>query len=158
MGPIACASFQDADTLRWRGALALLATDRLEAAGYRVEVHAFLALEELCVGEPGYTVHIVPLKAADEPLDVERLAVTLVHPGFTRGPLFSSLVTLAHREGWEISPVLGHPRDLDDAAAEKYLPEGTFPTGSRVLPNVFSLASALAALNVIAAELSEETD
>lgn len=63
-----------------RGAAILSWIDRLEADGARCEVVAFMTYEN---SPHKYTLALTA-KRADEPLDVDRLAFVLMHPGMVR--------------------------------------------------------------------------
>lgn len=64
-----------------RGAAVAVLVDRLEAAGVRVEVMAYGQ------GAPVWTMEVC-VKPADAPLDMDRVAFALGHPGFFRRLFF----------------------------------------------------------------------
>lgn len=71
-----------ADTLVYRGAAIALVVDALEACGVRCEVEWQMGIDDSQLLR-------VPLKAADQPLDIDRLTFALAHPCMLRRLVFS---------------------------------------------------------------------
>ena len=98
----------------WTGIAATALIDTLEASGYRVELEAVCAGTRT-YGTRGYAIR-VPLKAADEPLDIERVLLWTAHPAAFRVYTFQAL--LANQ--LEVEPSLGIPRPAAEAVAAIY--------------------------------------
>src|SRR5262249_20209749 len=104
-------SHVDAECIYNRGAAILAAIDPLESAGVRVEVD----LDETIEARRGKVFRrTIPLKAADDPVDRDKLAFAICHPSTLRRLIFR-LHEQQGRKRWEEmgAGTYGHPRDPD---------------------------------------------
>lgn len=80
----------DKEALIWRGVVAAALVDRLEQSGVRVEVLAYVKTAGKHAGNPNaITLVSWPVKQADSPLDLERVALGVAHPSILRRVYFS---------------------------------------------------------------------
>lgn len=87
--PLMISSMHHADKLFWCGAAALKLTDLLTTAGYSVTL-----IGTHGTTNRGYTSHdSLIVKAAEAPLDIEALVVTVAFPGFVRTAGFRAIAS-----------------------------------------------------------------
>lgn len=79
------------------GAALTVLVDRLEEAGYRVEVDCTWGTSELAKSSRLPGAFSAPIKAANEPLDVNRMLRWTTHPGVFRTAAFMGCLTLPVR-------------------------------------------------------------
>ena len=72
-----------AEQLAWSGALAVAICDTAEAAGYRVEIEA-IHRSSGCFTNGDYSLKVIRVKAADEPIVLDRVCMALACPAFFR--------------------------------------------------------------------------
>lgn len=96
---------RSAESMFWRGAAAMAVTERLEEAGYRVEIQLYSNLDKLWETGKGDFFRAVCAKRADRTLDLESLTFLSAHPASHRVAGF--LAYLVHP--WECQEGLGHP-------------------------------------------------
>lgn len=84
--PISASAMYRPDQLFWRGAVAALAVDAMEANGFRVELMAYNQTTSTFESGEG-SCYAVKLKDADMPMSFDRLAI-LAHACFLRVAIF----------------------------------------------------------------------
>lgn len=98
----------DKDVMTAKGAAVVSLVGCLEASGFRVE----LLLRSTSKRGDAYRIDtLVPIKAADQPIEIDRIAFAIAHPASFRRLMFSV---------WESSPAFvancnfgyGHPTDM----------------------------------------------
>lgn len=137
----AALSSVESSDMFWRGAVACILVDALEEAGYRVEVGAFAYSDHPWITKRGRTLAGVPLKAFDEPLDIERMAACTAHAGFFRTAIFAERMS----SEWECGKRLGSTIHSRPPHAEE---------GDIVIDNVWSQDAAKAMLDKIVSGFS----
>jgi hypothetical protein len=95
---------ESAEALFWRGAAALVLTDLLEEAGYRVQVRAIYGARS----SAGTNISMVRVKEYDEPAHPDMMAVALCHAGFFRVCGFRSY----GRAPWDVMPGCGRAGEV----------------------------------------------
>lgn len=119
------------ERLVWRGVVAAALVDRLEQSGVRVEVLAYVKTKSgQSASNPDATAVISwPVKAADSPLDLERVALGVAHPSMLRRVYFSVVEKLPENEfNARIGYGYGAPALEDFQEADlsvNYLPSNT---------------------------------
>jgi hypothetical protein len=76
-------SSKTAEQLAWSGALAVAICDTAESAGYRVEIEA-IHRSRRCFTNGNYSLKVIRVKAADEPIMLDRVCMALACPAFFR--------------------------------------------------------------------------
>ena len=102
-----CANWRKTpEQLMWSGLAAAKLADKLEHAGYRVEIAVTASNSDL--DRHGYRcVEIIHVKRAEDPLNLDALLMAVAHPLFFRFVVFSSWLRYPVR----CSPCLGYPAD-----------------------------------------------
>lgn len=132
-----------AGDLVWSGAVALILADMLTNAGYTVEIKTCNTVS-LDGGENDRVSTLVTLKRAEDPLQINQLASTLVSPRFFRVGMIPVSWTF---EGRQIRGNAGYPTKLSPTELSELVPES-----SVYIPRVFSLE---AARELLKAEISK---
>ena len=123
----------NASDLFWSGATGVLVTNALENAGYRVEIIGFVSVANLFYSHAKNARNAfvaVPIKRAEEQLNIEFMASTIALPGFFRTYLFHALVTFTDL-GTEINDGLGRSKPINDSDVKAF---DEFGEGDILLP------------------------
>lgn len=128
---VAASGSVSAESLFARGAVVLAAIDILEGLGHRVELTVARGTTTAKVGGKVLQI-LVPVKSAGQPLDVDRLAFCLCHPGFLR------------RLTWSVSEQYG------------YIPSETWPAPVEVAEGCILTSETLRAADFARQELLAE--
>ena len=103
------------EALAWGGAAAVAITDAAEAAGYRIELQAVSYIREATTGNLDL-VQAIDVKAADEPVNVDRLMTIVSCPAFFRWHMLATMAlcpdTLDSGFGRSIEPPTEYAGDL----------------------------------------------
>lgn len=101
-----------------RGAIIAATIDALEAAGHRC------AVDIVWSGTAQRPLQVwCPIKDAQDPLDIERLAFAVAHPSFTRRLMFAHLENDPARNQLGYNSGYGRPTELPmEARGEVYIP------------------------------------
>ena len=102
----------NAKELERRGVYAVALADVLESLGYRVEITGVICSECNHIDATGRRkngthVLLFPVKASDQPLEIDRLAFTLAHPASFRTLGFNVMDVVGYRDSGR-----GRPHDL----------------------------------------------
>ncbi|MEE9293995.1 MAG: hypothetical protein V3W34_03385 [Phycisphaerae bacterium] len=92
-----------ADSLIWSGVAAAKLVDELESAGYRVELDVLVSIAKLN-GRDYFSVDVIHVKRADEPLNMAAVLFAIAHPLFFRYHIFAALL----RRPIKCNSSLGH--------------------------------------------------
>lgn len=149
-----------AEGIRWSGAVGIVFADALERAGYRTDIVGVYGYGDFNGDAPwvnggkfnGKSHGAVPLissfvvKGAEEPLDIERAAIALVHPGFFRTVVASTVPVEADAVGGVCGNGYGNVMPIK---------EGNLPAdlvaGGVICPRVHDRQTALYALRALVA-------
>lgn len=126
-----------ADKLAWRGISALRVCEALTEAGYAVAIYGVEG--GTGVEASGKTIDLVQfaeIKAADQPLDLDRLAALTIMPGYFRTTMFAGMALGCDHIGRPISSTLGRPdesRITEALAMQPSMPQRVFLQPKAVL-------------------------
>jgi hypothetical protein len=127
-----------AEELFWQGAMAAALTDRLEDAGYRVEVYANNYVDH----SEGHSLTRVRIKEAESPMRPDALAAVLCHAG-----IFRTFGILAIEQSpYKVNSVHGHSEELGWRELEKLADAGVMDRDSVLLLRANSESQAVEAL------------
>jgi G3E family GTPase len=126
-----------ADELFWQGAMAAAVTDRLEDAGYRVEVFA----NNYTSHRGGYSLTRVRIKEAESPMRPDALAAVLCHAGIFR----TFGIFAIEQTPYKVNYVHGAVKELT-AKREGLVAAGVMDRDSILFPMANSEAQAVAAI------------
>lgn len=126
----------DADALIARGIAVVAAVDILESLGKRVELWLSKGVESTRTSD--IAEFHVPLKAADQPLDIDRVAFALAHPSSLRRLSFSV------QEQYGFNPCQSKPYPIttvDDAIVTREARRGVNFTKSELIEEVCDICT-----------------
>lgn len=129
--------------LFWCGAAAVAITERLEEAGYRVDVRAAFHGQS-CSSDRARFLQIAQVKAPQEPLRADLIAYVLAHASCFRSLFIAdSRARTVHVSSGASSPLGGLRQALEDFAP--VVQQTTIPPADIVLERVLDRASAVQA-------------
>ena len=118
--------------LFYKGAVAAIVTDALEAAGYRVAVVGYDHTESAFPNGPKLNNYAeIPFKAASEPLDLERLIACTGLAGFLRWYGFKQVMSIPSKVGTGLGCPVEAPHESQDH------------DGAHLINNVYSEEAAI---------------
>lgn len=131
-----------AEQLFWQGAMAAALADRLEDAGYRVEIYADNYVHHSRGAKTGHSLTRVRIKEAESPLRPDVLAAALCHAG-----IFRTFGILAIEQSpYRVTTQHGHCRELGSREMELLIAAGVMDRDSILLPMANSEDEAVAGI------------
>lgn len=112
---IAALCYVDAADMFWRGALATVLTEELEAIGHPVEIIGYCNSKGTYYDHddgPDWNLHLIKIKESGTPIELEKLITVTALGGWFRVNIFNAMV----RENYRAASGLG--------SCKQYLPEG----------------------------------
>jgi hypothetical protein len=120
----------DAKDYVWSAVAAAIVASKLEEAGYSVEIVNVMAVNNMInridrKGKSQAVVSIIPIKAEEEPVDIDRVLRFCAHPGVYRTLGFHAWMTSPIGKGREGNGSLGYPWDASKAMKALGMDDGT---------------------------------
>lgn len=136
----------------WAGAVALVLTERLEAAGFGVEVHSYSRIESGAYGDhKGSILYDVMVKPSDQPIAVDTFAALTAHAGVWR----AYALGMEGHAPWQFGLTLGRTEQIDHIAMP-LIEAKIIPEIEVLIPNVYSKQSALEATQRSIVDIAEK--
>jgi hypothetical protein len=136
-----------AEQLFWTGVQLVVASDLLESAGYRTEIHGFRAQGPYNVSgsrEDGYAILDLIAKRPNEPLRIDALMAILAHAGVFRTYGFAGIC----RFPWPVGSGLGCCYSDVRGLAARMVDAGLLDAVDYIMPDAYSREQA--AKNIVA--------